>query len=96
MADRTLDLRRSTQKLVVDHFTVHPALGTVSVHVLEKDAEGKTLGGQDIDSVTAQELSITGELAAGITGAKLVSFVSGLSQGVAVELDKKPEPAAQE
>jgi hypothetical protein len=88
-----LNTGRNTESLVIDHFTTHAAAETVSVHVLEKDAEGKTIGGRDIDGVTKDELGITGDFIAGITSTVLVNFVKKISNGDPVTIDVKPEPA---
>ncbi len=84
------DLRRGTAALVIDHFTVHFAANTASVHILEKDAEGKTIHGQDIGGVTVEDLGTTGEIATAISGSKLCSAISSAAGGLPVTLEQAP------
>jgi hypothetical protein len=55
-ATREIHLRRSTESVEIDHYTVHPGRGTTSIHFVEKDGDGKTVGGGDIDGVTKDEI----------------------------------------
>src|SRR4051812_44628308 len=96
-ARQPLDLRGSTKNLVIDHHTVHHGLGRVSIHVQERSSDDRATGGQDIAGITAEELGIKGDLAAGLTEAKMIGFVKGLAgSGVAVSMDepKAPETAS--
>lgn len=89
-------LSRGTVALEIDHHTVHHAPNTASVHLNEKDENGATIRGQDVDGVTVEDLGSTGEIATAITGAKLAKFIgdaSGLPTTVAV---KPPEPKKEE
>lgn len=88
---RSLNLRRLTTSLVVDHITVHIRTQTASIHILEKAEEQGDVG-QDIDGVTAQELGLTGDTLSGLTGAAVIAFVSQVAGGqIPVSLDTPPE-----
>lgn len=90
---RSLDLKRKTTKLVIDHHTVHHASAVASIHYLEKDENDQTIGGGDIDGVTAEELSIAGELTEELSADRLSNFVHSLADGTPVEMDTKPAAA---
>lgn len=78
--------------LVVDHFTVHVAPKTVSIHAIEKDADSQTLRGIDVDGVTAEELGI-GSIDS-VTPEVLRGFVEKTS-GITTSLDVLPPPPAK-
>lgn len=90
------DLRRGTVSLVIDHYTVHHAPNTVSIHLLELDTNGRVVHGQDIDGVTVEDLGSTGDVSAAISDASLLAFATSVS-GLPAAVDKpKPEPVADE
>jgi hypothetical protein len=94
-AARTLaNLRRSTVTLVIDHVTPHFGLDTVSIHVLEVDADDRRQSGFDIDQVTKEELGIPAdaELLGSLTEAMLTSFVADVAEGLPVMIDVPAVP----
>lgn len=63
-------LDRDTTRLVVDHYTVHVATGTISLHVLEKDVDGNVVRGQDIGEIALDKLNIN------IPADKIINFLT--------------------
>jgi hypothetical protein len=82
---REVHLRRNTESIEVDHYTVHPGLGTTSIHFVELDGSGKTIGGGDIDGVTKDEL-----------GTASVESFAGSVAGVPAKLAQPKEAAKAE